>query len=132
LEQNIHGIGKQADKIVRGIGIAPCPTILTKLLKELREDDPDYNKASKLISADMSLSAAMLKTVSSPFFGLRTKPTSVNQALQLMGLRNTIEIVTGLLLRQAFPAADNAAMEIFWQTILNHHDYALLQDGSAA
>ena len=38
------------------------------------------------------------------------------QALQLMGLRNTVEIVTGLLLRQAFPVGDNAAMETFWQT----------------
>jgi HD-like signal output (HDOD) protein len=43
----------------------------------------------------------MLKTVNSLFFGLRTKATSVNQALQWMGVRNTVEIVTGLPLRQA-------------------------------
>ncbi len=33
-----------------------------------------------------------------------------------MGLRNTVEVVTGLLLRQAFPAGDNTALESFWQT----------------
>ena len=92
------------------------PRILTKLLREMREDYPDYNKISKLISADVGLAAAILKTVNSPFFGLRTKATSVNQALQLMGLRNTVEIVTGLLLRQAFPVGDNATMESFRQT----------------
>jgi HD-like signal output (HDOD) protein len=115
LEQTVLEIDREADRIVREIGIPPCPAILTKLLKEMREDDPDYNKAAMLISTDVSLSAAMLKTVNSPFFGLRTKATSVNQALQLMGLRNTVEIVTGLLLRQAFPVGDNAAMESFWQ-----------------
>ena len=115
MEQTIQDIDKEADKIVRDIGIPPCPTVHMKLLREVREDEPDYNKASRLISADVSLSAAMLKTVNSPFFGLRTKATSVHQALQLMGLRNTVEIITGLLLRQAFPVGDSAAMETFWQ-----------------
>lgn len=116
MEQDVHRLDQEADRIVREIGIPPCPAILTKLLKEVRQDDPDYNKASKLISSDVSLAASMLKTVNSPFFGLRTKATSVNQAMQLLGLRNTVEIMTGLLLRQAFPIGDNEAMETFWQS----------------
>ncbi len=116
MEQTIHALDKEADKIVRDIGIPPCPAILTKLLKEVREENPDYGKSSKLVSGDVSLAAAMLKTVNSPFFGLRSKATSVQQALQLLGLRNTVEIVTGLLLRQAFPVGDNTAMEFFWQS----------------
>lgn len=116
MEQSVLEIDSEADKIVREIGIPPCPAILTKLLREMREDEPDYNKTSKLISADVGLAAAILKTVNSPFFGLRTKATSVNQALQLMGLCNTVEIVTGLLLRQAYPVGDNAAMDSFWQS----------------
>jgi HD-like signal output (HDOD) protein len=116
LEPAIKDLDQEADRIVREIGIPPCPAILTKLLKEMREDEPDYNKASKLIATDVGLSAAMLKTVNSSFFGLKTKAASVNQALQLMGLRNTVEVVTGLLLRQAFPAGDNTALESFWQT----------------
>ena len=116
MEQTVREIEQEADRIVREIGIPPCPAILTKLLREMREDEPDYNKASKLISTDVGLAGAMLKTVNSPFFGLRTKATTVNQALQLLGLRNTVEIVTGLLLRQAFPVGDNSIMESFWRT----------------
>ncbi|HVY04500.1 MAG TPA: HDOD domain-containing protein [Burkholderiales bacterium] len=108
-------LDQEADRIVRDIGIPPCPAILTKLLTEMRSDEPDYNKASKLIGGDVSLAAAMLKTVNSPFFGLRTKATTVQQSLHLLGLRNTVEIVTGLLLRQAFPIGDSAAMEYFWE-----------------
>ena len=116
MEQTIHQLDEEADKIVRDIGIPPCPAILTKLLKEVREEDPDYNRASKLIGTDVGLAAAMLKTVNSPFFGLRSKATSVQQALHLLGLRNTVEIVTGLLLRQAFPVGDSSLMDSFWHT----------------
>ena len=116
MEQNAVRLDQEADRIVREIGIPPCPAILTKLLKEVREENPDYNKASKLVGSDVSLAAAMLKTVNSPFFGLRSKATSINQAMQLLGLRNTVEIITGLLLRQAFPVGDNEAMETFWQS----------------
>ncbi|MFN0041130.1 MAG: HDOD domain-containing protein [Burkholderiales bacterium] len=116
MDQAVKDLDKEADRLVREIGIPPCPAILTKLLREMRKDEPDYNTASKLISTDVGLSAAMLKTVNSSFFGLQTKATSVNQALQLLGLRNTVEIVTGLLLRQAFPVGDNNAMENFWES----------------
>jgi len=71
-----------ADKIVRELGIPPCPAILTKLLNEVRQEEPDYAKTSKLFGTDVGLAGAMLKTVNSPLFGLKAKATSVNQALQ--------------------------------------------------
>ena len=116
MEQIVREIDREANKIVRDPGIPSCPAVLAKLLKEVRQQEPDYKKVSKLISIDVGLAGAMLKTVNAPFFGLRTKATSVDDALHLMGLRNTVEIVTGLLLRQAFPVGDNFAMETFWET----------------
>ncbi len=106
----------EAEQIVNDLGVPPCPEILTKLLREMREDEPDYIKISNLISADVSLAAAMLKTVNSPFFGLRTKATSVQQSLTLLGLRNVVEIVSGLLLRNALPTGNSKALEHFWET----------------
>lgn len=106
----------EAEQIIKDLGIPPCPEILTKLLREMREDEPDYIKISNLISGDVSLAAAMLKTVNSSFFGLRKKAASVQQALTLLGLRNVKEIVTGLLLKNALPTGDSAAMEHFWDT----------------
>ena len=76
---------------------------------------PDFIKLGKLISGDVSLGAAMLKTVNSPFYGLRTKATSVQQAIALLGLRNVAELVTGLLLRQAFPGGTSDRMDDFWE-----------------
>jgi HD-like signal output (HDOD) protein len=107
-------LDREAERIVQGIGIPPCPAILTKLVQEMRQDDVDFPKIGRLISADVALAAAMLKTVNSPFFGLRAKATSVPQALVLLGLRNVAQIVTGLLLRQAFPITKSHVIEEFW------------------
>jgi HD-like signal output (HDOD) protein len=116
MEQELLIQDHEAEQIVKDLGIPPCPDILTKLLREMRQDEPDYIKISNLISGDVSMAAAMLKTVNSPFFGLRTKATSVQQSLNLLGLRNVKEIVTGLLLKNSLPAGDSPAMERFWET----------------
>ncbi len=107
-------LDEEADLIIRELGIPPCPAILTRLLKEMRQDEPDFGAIAKLITADVGLAAAMLKTVNSPFFGLRTKATSVQQALSLLGLRNVIQIVTGALLRMAFPESSDD-LDHYWE-----------------
>ena len=66
------------------------------------------------IAMDIALSAALLKLVNSPFYGLRTKATNAHQALSIIGLRAGANLVTGLILRQAFPPGGNALMERFW------------------
>jgi HD-like signal output (HDOD) protein len=82
----------------------------------MRSDDPDFGKLGNLIGGDVSLAATMLKTVNSPFYGLRNKATSVTQAIALLGLRQVAELVSGLLLRQAFPGGTSDLMDEFWET----------------
>lgn len=96
-------------------GIPPCPTILTRLVKEMREDEPDFRRVAQLIGADVGLAATMLKTVNSPFYGLRAKATTVQQAVALLGLRNITQTITGLLLANAFPVAQSRLMAKFWR-----------------
>jgi HD-like signal output (HDOD) protein len=109
-------LDREAEKIVKDIGIPPCPAILTKVMREMRSDDPDFNKLGNLIGGDVSLAAAMLKTVNSPFYGLRTKVASIRQAIVMLGLRNVAQLVTGLLLRDAFPGGSSEKMEAFWES----------------
>lgn len=106
----------EARQVLSDICIPPCPAILTKVMQEMRGDDPDFRKIGSLIGGDASLSAAMLKTVNSPFYGLRSKATSVRQAVSLLGLRNVVHVVTGLLLRNAFPACDGELLEDYWES----------------
>ena len=114
MQSDLETLNREAEGIVRSIGIPPCPAILTKLVRETRSDNADFARLGDLIGGDISLAAGMLKTVNSPFYGLRSKATSIRQALVMMGLRNVTNLVTGLLLRQAFPVSANAGMEEFW------------------
>ncbi|MEI6299893.1 MAG: HDOD domain-containing protein [Betaproteobacteria bacterium] len=107
-------IDEEARQIVIDIGIPPCPAILTRLLRDMREDEPDFAAIGKMLSSDMSLAASMLKTVNSPFYGLGRKATSIQQALALLGLQNVARLVTGLLLQQVFAVSNSEAMEDFW------------------
>jgi len=58
----------------------------------------------------------LIKTVNSPFYGLMKKATGIEQALSILGLRSSANLVTGLLLRRAFPASSGAAIERFWDS----------------
>mgnify|MGYP001363719043 CR=1 FL=1 len=107
---------QQAEKAVRDVGIPPRPAILTRLVRDLRADEPDMAAIGQLISSDAGLAAAMLKTVNSAAFGLAVRANSVKHALQLMGLATAGNLVTGLLLKQAFPLSRHPMMERFWET----------------
>ena len=102
------------DQIVRDIGIPPCPAILSRFSAEMQQDEPDMRKLAELIARDMALSGALLQVVNSPFYGLRSKATNAHQALSIIGLRAGANLVTGLILRQAFPAGGSALMQRFW------------------
>src|SRR5687768_5242935 len=116
IAQAIEGLDDEVERLVKQLEIPPCPAILTRIVREMNSDDPNLSQVSKWVAEDVGLAAAMLKTVNSPLYGLRNKATSVQQALILLGLRHVAQLVTGLLLRQAFPVAQSAAMERFWST----------------
>jgi len=114
------------DRIAREIGIPPCPAILTRFSEEVRQPEPDMRKLATLIGTDIALSAALLKLVNSPFYGLRTKATNAHQALSIIGLRAGANLVTGLIFRQTFPSGSNALMQRFWDKSATIADAALI------
>lgn len=116
MDQNTTITDKEAEKVLSGICIPPCPATLTKLTKEMRGDEPDFGRIGRLISEDTSLAAAMLQTVNSAFYGLRTKATSVQQAIILLGLREVRRLATRVLLRDAFSCGSSERMEHYWES----------------
>jgi HD-like signal output (HDOD) protein len=107
-------LSRQAESIAREIGIPPCPAILAQFSAEMRAADPDLRRLAGLMRDDAGLSAAMIKTVNSPFYGLASKASSMQQALSVLGLRASANLVAGLLLRNIFPAGASALMARFW------------------
>lgn len=105
---------QSAERIVRSVGIPPMPAVLQELQIECGRDIPDFNRIEALVTRDVGLAAALLKTINSPLFGLSRKATSIKQALQFIGLRRLTPLVRSLLLRSAFQGCDQISMERFW------------------
>jgi len=95
-----------------GVEIPPCPTILSRIMAEMHKEEPDYNRLSKLISADVALSAGLIKTTNSPYFLRSQRARSVHDALSILGLRNASHTIAGIIIRNIFP--HTPSMVRFW------------------
>lgn len=102
----------EAEKLLAGIVIPPRPSILTAILEERGKDEPDLRHIAQLIANDVALSAAVLKSVNSPLYGLRRQVGSIDQAVSMLGLKNISALVMGLSLRGSSPAG----LDRFWDS----------------
>lgn len=103
-----------ARKALEGVSIPSCPAILVSLLEESRRDEVDFTRISRLVGGDVALAASVLKTANSPFFALRKKVQSIQQAVAVLGLRNLLKIVYGCALRQSLGSVPGG-LERFWE-----------------
>ena len=106
------GIDNALEDAVKDIGIPPRPVILDSIAAEMHLAEPDFHRLSKLICADVGLSAGLLKTANSPYFGFRTHARSVMQALMMLGLDVSSRAVAGLILRRLF--VGTPVLDRFW------------------
>lgn len=97
---------------LKDIGIPPRPVILDRISHEMRKEEPDYKRLANVIGADVSLSASLIKTANSPFFGCRIRVRSINEALMVLGLDVSSRAIAGIILRKVFP--HSLHLERFW------------------
>jgi HD-like signal output (HDOD) protein len=96
------------------VELPPRPSVLAELGLEMQKTEPDFDRVGGLVNADVGLGAAVVKTANSPYVGLGRRVTSVQQAIYYLGFAEVFVIISGLLLRRAFPSAD-PSMERLWE-----------------
>ena len=89
------------------------PKSLAQLGALLDSDDVNMLKMSQLIETDMTMAAAVMKTVSSPMYGLRGRAQNLHQAITYLGTREMATLAYQVSLRSAFPAA--AELQPMWE-----------------
>ncbi len=94
----------EANIVAAGIAIPPRPSVVVELMRERTKPEPDLKRIAGLIAQDVGICAAVLRTVNSPLYGLRTRVDSIEHAVRLLGSKNVYALVTGLALRNALPA----------------------------
>lgn len=101
------------DELVKSIGIPPRPRLLAEVQQEMASVDPDPRKIAKLVVKDVAMSAALLKTANSVFFGLKHKAETVEQAAAFLGLTQCSSLLLGLITRKAINA-EGPHLDRFW------------------
>lgn len=103
----------EAEKLIASVSIPPRPSVVAAVMQEQHGADPDMGRIAQLVAGDVGLSAAMIKTVNSPFYGLRQKVTDINRAVSMLGMKNVVSLVTSLSLRNAVPTQ---GLDRFWDS----------------
>jgi HD-like signal output (HDOD) protein len=105
------------DDISRGFSVPAQPTLLLKLLKLMAEPNPSVNDIADCISKDIAISAAVLKAVNSPLYGLSRTITDIKMSVNYIGIYGVIMLVTGSLLKKSFdPKNCSIDLDFFWKT----------------
>lgn len=103
------------DALIKSIGIPPRPSLLADVQREMAAPDPDPKKIALLASKDVAMSAALLKSANSVFFGLKRKAETVVQAASFLGLTQCASLLMGLITRKAI-RAEGPGLSHFWDT----------------
>jgi HD-like signal output (HDOD) protein len=104
------------DDISRGFSVPAQPKLLLELLKLMADANPDINAISNAISKDIAVSAAILKTINSPLYGLSRTVTDIKMSVNYIGIFGVVMLVTGSLLKKSFdPKNCSINLDDFWQ-----------------
>ena len=105
--------------------VPPLPQASARLLTMCRDESADISELAKLIAGDVALSAKVLRTINSAYFGLSHKVTSVQHAIAMMGLRRLGPLVTAFVLSQRVPLkAPGFDRVTFWQKSIQRAVFA--------
>jgi HD-like signal output (HDOD) protein len=106
-------IGEPVGEALRDIPIPPCPGIVVSLMRESLNEQIDFLRVARLVGGDVALAASVLRAANSPFFGLRRKVQTVQQAVSVLGLNHLLKIVYAHALRQSL--GSGPPMERLWE-----------------
>jgi HD-like signal output (HDOD) protein len=85
-----------------------APEVAQQMLVTVNRENATVDQLAKLIARDQSLAARLLRLANSAFFAIRTRVTSIPQAVTLLGFARVRNLVLGLSIWTAFDAQDPA------------------------
>lgn len=101
-------------QVFSGFNIPPKPEILQQIQDITSQEEADLTLLANVVSQDIGLSSAILKTINSPYFGMNRVISDIKQAVMFLGLNKVETITTGILLRSSFAGKSSISLERFW------------------
>ena len=102
------------DDIKSGFVLPSPPDLLLNVQKICNSDDPDLSLLAELVSQDIGLSAAILKAINSPAYGMNRQISDARQAVMFLGFTTVSSLVSAVLIQQSFTGKSAINFERFW------------------
>ncbi len=96
------------DAVARIGDLPTLPTVLNSILDALTEPETSALDLGRLIAADQSLSATLLRQANSAYYGFFRTISSVPNAVVVLGFREVQNLVLTASVFRAFPSKDSA------------------------
>jgi HD-like signal output (HDOD) protein len=109
----------QLEKLLKQPNALPsAPKVVRQLMATFDQEDVDLLRAAALIESDPVLTAKLIKTANSAFFGLHRSVTN-REAMNMMGLIKVRALVIGAALGDGFHRLGGVNLGQFWRYSLN-------------
>ena len=106
-----------AFQLVRKAKVPQIPDIVLALKRQLARPEPDIRSVSDLVAKDIAITGQLLKTINSPAFNPRSKISSVQQAVSMLGIKRLANLVTAEAITRMLQGMDGA-VRVIWETIM--------------
>ena len=97
-----------------GEDLPSLPHVVAKVISIAADPDCSVPEIAGVIEKDAALAAQVLRVVNSPFYGLRTRIGSIQQAVAYLGLRTLRSLTLGLSIGGLFRGL-KVELEEFWR-----------------
>jgi HD-like signal output (HDOD) protein len=102
------------DYVTDGFTIPSMPKILIGVQKICADEDGNITDLAALVSSDIGLSSAILKTVNSPMYGSSREVSNITQAVMLLGIDSVSTLISGILIKGSFQGEAAIRFERLW------------------
>ena len=99
---------------LEAVRIPACPSIVADVMREAQRDEPSIKVLTRILASDVSMSAAAVKLANSPMFGAGAKVRSVQQAATRLGIKNILNVVIAVALRDFPTDLPAELLQSFW------------------
>jgi len=117
-----HSASQQAllEQILQEGHVPTLPAVAQKLIELCQDERANFNAFAQVIEADPGLASRLLQVANSAYYGLRHKATSLERAIQALGLEYVKAITLGFHLADTLNKlnGNGFSMKEFWRQSL--------------
>lgn len=132
-----HRAGYESSELISSLlrNLPRLPAYSLQLVRMLEHEDAPHREVTRLLKEDPSLVSEILKTVNSPYYGLRKKVSDLNYAVLYLGFSQIHQLLVSSGLRKIMPDTEEFQELHRHSVVLSHlaHEICLFHDrGKAA